>query len=307
MKIFKKIFYRFLFSLMYIREKRGKSLAVNNSADILVLNPELISVRDQIPKIIWMYWEGKLPVLVNRCMERVKELHPDYQVYILNPSNIGQFSSLDFELPVVQKATPQQRADLIRFDLIYQYGGIWLDASTIVYEKLDWIIQLVNQTKTQSFSYYRAKNTTKPDFPVIENWLLASVQHNIFYKYWFDELYYAIEMGPKYYIEQIKVQESNYQDFFQEIGRLEYLVAYVACQKVMRRIPVSMVLINCDQNAFFYQVKNKWSKEKVLIDMAINIAPDEYPKLIKLAGKERKILDLYYTKAKYFPGSLLDI
>lgn len=292
---------------MYIREKRGKSLAVNNSADILVLNPELISVRDQIPKIIWMYWEGKLPVLVNRCMERVKELHPDYQVYILNPSNIGQFSSLDFELPVVQKATPQQRADLIRFDLIYQYGGIWLDASTIVYEKLDWIIQLVNQTKTQSFSYYRAKNTTKPDFPVIENWLLASVQHNIFYKYWFDELYYAIEMGPKYYIEQIKVQESNYQDFFQEIGRLEYLVAYVACQKVMRRIPVSMVLINCDQNAFFYQVKNKWSKEKVLIDMAINIAPDEYPKLIKLAGKERKILDLYYTKAKYFPGSLLDI
>ena len=307
MKIFKKIFYRFLFSLMYIREKRGKSLAVNNSADILVLNPELISVRDQIPKIIWMYWEGKLPVLVNRCMERVKELHPDYQVYILNPSNIGQFSSLDFELPVVQKATPQQRADLIRFDLIYQYGGIWLDASTIVYEKLDWIIQLVNQTKTQSFSYYRAKNTTKPDFPVIENWLLASVQHNIFYKYWFDELYYAIEMGPKYYIEQIKVQESNYQDFFQEIGRLEYLVAYVACQKVMRRIPVSMVLINCDQNAFFYQVKNKWSKEKVLIDMAINIAPDEYPKLIKLAGKERKILDLYYTKAKYFPDSLLDI
>ena len=307
MKIFKKIFYRFLFSLMYIRKKRGKSLAVNNNADILVLNPELVSVQDQIPKNIWMYWEGKLPVLVNRCMERVKELHPDYQVYILNPSNIGQFSSLDFELPVIQKATPQQRADLIRFDLIYKYGGIWLDASTIVYEKLDWIIQLVNQTKTQSFSYYRAKNTTKPDFPVIENWLLASVQHNIFYKYWFDELYYAIEMGPKYYIEQIKVQESNYQDFFQEIGRLEYLVAYVACQKVMRRIPVSMVLINCDQNAFFYQVKNKWSKEKVLIDMAINIAPDEYPKLIKLAGKERKILDLYYTKAKYFPGSLLDI
>lgn len=307
MKIFKKIFYRFLFSLMYIRKKRGKSLAVNNNADILVLNPELVSVQDQIPKIIWMYWEGKLPVLVNRCMERVKELHPDYQVHILNPSNIGQFSSLDFELPVIQKATPQQRADLIRFDLIYQYGGIWLDASTIVYEKLDWIIQLVNQTKTQSFSYYRAKNTTKSDFPVIENWLLASVQHNIFYKDWFDELYSAIEMGPKHYIEQIKIQESNYQDFFQEIGRLEYLVAYVACQKVMRRIPVSMVLINCDQNAFFYQVKNQWSKEKVLIDMAINIAPDEYPKLIKLAGKERKILDLYYTKAKYFPDSLLDI
>jgi hypothetical protein len=32
------------------------------------------------------------------------------------------------------------------------------------------------------------KNTTLADFPVIENWLLASVEKNPFYQLWFDEL-----------------------------------------------------------------------------------------------------------------------
>lgn len=53
------------------------------------------------------------------------------------------------------------------------------------------------------------------------------------------------------YLQEIKETEVNYQDLFQEIGRLEYLVAYVACQKVMRYHLPSMTLINCDKNAFF--------------------------------------------------------
>jgi hypothetical protein len=47
--------------------------------------------------------------------------------------------------------------------LIYHYGGIWLDASIIVYKKLDWIEKLIQQTKTQGFAYYRKK---------IRHWLI---------------------------------------------------------------------------------------------------------------------------------------
>ena len=41
--------------------------------------------------------------------------------------------------------------------------------------------------------------------------------------------------------------------------------------------------------------------------MAVNYAPDDKPKLIKLAGKERKTLSHYYEKGMYFEHSLLDI
>ena len=62
-------------------------------------------------------------------------------------------------------------------------------------------------------------------------------------------------------------------------------MAYVACQKVLRRSFPSITLIDCDENAFYYQVKNRWVKEKILIDMAINYPAEEYPKLIKTCRK----------------------
>lgn len=65
------------------------------------------------------------------------------------------------------------------------------------------------------------------------------MQKNIFFKEWFDELAKAIEMTPKAYLQKLKETEPDYQDMFQQIGRLEYLVAYVVCQKVMRNhLPV---------------------------------------------------------------------
>lgn len=291
------------FYTMFSYQKREMNDAIDNYADVLVLNPKAQDTT--IPKIIWMYWEGALPEFVEKCVENIKKRNPNYEVNFLTPATVKSFCDIDYAR--LQHATPQQKADLIRFALIYQYGGIWLDASTIIYENLDWIQALVEKNQTNSFAYYRAKNTTKIAFPVLENWLLVSTAKNIFFKLWFDELYKAIELSPKVYIQQIKSTHENYQDLFQEIGRLEYLVAYVACQKIMRDHLPSMTLINCDKNAFFYQVKNKWMKEKVLIDMAVNYPPTEQPKLIKLAGKERGILSRYYAKKMYFNGSLLDI
>ena len=242
---------------------------------------------------------------MQKCVDNIKKNNPNYVVNFLTPNNVKEFCDIDYGR--LKHATPQQKADLIRFELIYQHGGIWLDASTIVYENLDWIERLVTQHQTNSFAYYRKKNTTCPDFPVLENWLLASSAKNMFFKSWFEELLKAIELTPKVYIQQIKENNENYQDYFQEIGRLEYLVAYVACQKIMRTTLPSMTLINCDRNAFFYQVNNKWMKEKVLIDLALNYPPVEKPKLIKLAGKERGILSRYYSKKMYFNDSFIDI
>lgn len=303
MKIFKKLFYLLKFYTMYSYKKREMNDAVDNYADLLVLNPNALDTN--IPKKVWMYWEGQCPVFVEICVARIRQYNPEYEVYFLTPDTVKEFCDIDYRR--LQYTTPQQKADLIRFELIYQYGGIWLDASSIVYQSFDWIQDLVSKNQSNSFAYYRKKNTTNTAFPVVENWMLASVAKNIFFKQWFDELLNALELTPKKYIQQIREVEEYPQDFFQEIGRLEYLVAYVACQKVMRQNLPSMTLINCDQNALFYQVKNKWIKERFLIDIALNYPPVEYPYLIKLTGKERNLLSHYYTKNIYLKDSLLDI
>lgn len=303
MKIFKKIFYLTKFYFMYFYKIRNKNACVNNYAGKLVFNS--VDEKVDIPKVIWIYWEGDFPEFVNKCVDNIRKKNQNYQVVLLNPENVCQYSALC--LTDVQSATPQQRADLLRFDLIYNHGGIWLDASILVYENLDWIQHLVDETKTEIFAFYRQRNTTNLNSPVIENWLLASVPNNPFFKLWFDELYFAIKQTPQKYIEDIRLNEKNPKNIFQKIGNLHYLVAYVACQKVIQRHAMpSITLIDCDQNAFFYQVKNRWVKERILIDLAVNNLPTELPKLIKLAGKERQYLCEYHDKGMYFENSFID-
>lgn len=302
MKIFKKLFYLAKFHLMYYYKIRYVNNKIDNYAGMLVFNP--LEKMIELPKKIWIYWEGSFPDFVEKCVENIRVKNPSYEVYLLNTENVSLYSQIDFSQ--LMDATPQQKADLLRFDLLYHHGGIWLDASIIVYESLDWIENIMQKNKTEVFAYYRRKNTTNVNYPVLENWLLAGVENNLFFKNWFDELYLAIQKTPKIYIQEIKNTEKNTKDIFQRISNLEYLVAYVACQKVLRENFPSITLIDCDENAFYYQVKNRWVKEKILIDMAVNYPAEEYPKLIKLAGKERNYLCKYYDKGMYFKDSYID-
>ena len=75
---------------------------------------------------------------------------------------------------------------------------------------------------------------------------------------------------------------------------------------VIRNQPVSVGQMLTNFVQIDDQVKNKWMKEKVLIDLALNYPPVEKPKLIKLAGKERGILSRYYSKKMYFNDSFID-
>lgn len=154
-------------------------------------------------------------------------MNREYTVHILDNNNINDFCEIDFSQ--FEGLTPQLKSDLLRLYLLYKHGGIWVDASVILYSSLDWIIDLCNNNKTKAFGYYRSTNTTVKQYPVIESWLLASEKNNIFFKEWLDELIYAVNLGIKNYILEIKKTCSNYNEYFQNIGRLEYLVIYVAC------------------------------------------------------------------------------
>ena len=190
----------------------------------------------------------------------------------------------------------KQRAVLTKHPLVSVGNGLKLGSSNhfILYPK----IEKFTLGKDISFRNYI--------HVIVQNGASLIIKDNVFFKHWYDELYLAIQQTPKLYIQDIKNTEKNPKDFFQRISNLEYLVAYVACQKILRHTFPSLTLIDCDENAFYCQVKNRWVKEKILIDMAINHRGEISPQLVKLAGKERNYLCQYYDKNMYFPNSLLD-
>ena len=288
---------------MYATQKREENFEADNLAGKISIQPSKIE-NIELPKTIWIYWDGNTPELVQRCIEVIQEKNQNFTVIQLNAKNVAEYC--DAEYLNLSHVAPQHQADLIRLNLLYKYGGIWLDASTILNRDLNWIEHLMIDNKAELFSYYRSKNTTVPEFPVVENWLLASTKGNDFIKAWLDELMYANQVGAKNYIQEIKENDADHTSIFQRIGNLEYLYAYVACQKVMRKHLPSLVALDCDQNALMYQVRNKWVKEKILIDLAINYRPKTEPYLIKLARKERNYLCKYYAQRKFLDQSFLD-
>lgn len=113
-------------------------------------------------------------------------------------------------------------------------------------------------------------------------------------------------MGVRNYIAEIKNTRKNYSDYFQNIGLLEYLVAYVACQKVLRETPVSISLINCDKNAFLYQNIDLKCNIYFIESLVLKYRPERMPHLIKLIGSDRNLLTPYVLKNKFKNNSFLD-
>ena len=47
--------------------------------------------REEIPRIIWMYWEGKKSILVELCIQKIKKILPEYEINILNSKTLRDF------------------------------------------------------------------------------------------------------------------------------------------------------------------------------------------------------------------------
>ncbi|EJT2944479.1 hypothetical protein NVU91_000778 [Campylobacter coli] len=85
-------------------------------------------------KTIWTFWEpkDKMPGYVKLCIETWK-VFSDYRVVILDYSNLHNFLPKDFyDESLYENFSLPKQADAIRAAVLYLYGGIWLDADTII-------------------------------------------------------------------------------------------------------------------------------------------------------------------------------
>lgn len=85
-----------------------------------------------IPKTIHYCWFGKKKQskLIRDCIESWKKNCPDFEIIEWNEKNA------DLSLPFVQKAYKEKKwafvSDYVRFKVLYEYGGIYLDTDMLV-------------------------------------------------------------------------------------------------------------------------------------------------------------------------------
>ena len=95
-----------------------------------------------IPKIIHYCWFGRnpLPELALKCIESWKKYLPDYEIKEWNEDNYNVH-----KIPYISEAYNAKKyafvSDYARFDILYEYGGIYFDTDVEVIKDLSPIIE----------------------------------------------------------------------------------------------------------------------------------------------------------------------
>ncbi len=248
-----------------------------------------------VPKIIWTFWDSDdLPEIVQKCIDTWKKTNPEYKINIVSKNNIDEFlpGNNIFSLPHC-KNSMQRSSDFIRLQLLYLYGGFWIDASTILNGSLNYFLDIQESTGCDFLGYYLSGFTTLPKYPVIESWFLVCVPESIIIKLWLD----CFSMINKYpelsqYLDWVKDEENI---DLQKIEAPEYLTIHVACQHMLQKyfspeeIQSKIHIEKAEDGPLKYLAENDWDS-KVALGKVCN--DSNYKTLVlKMRGMERHELE----------------
>ena len=120
-----------------------------------------------LPKIIWMFWAQGLddaPDTVTRCVKSWQRQNPDWDVRIITEATLGDY--LD-RSKYPESMSLNHLADMLRLQLMKDYGGVWADATSYCVHPVDaWLVPWMQ-------GGFFAFDQPTPG-RVMANWLLAS-------------------------------------------------------------------------------------------------------------------------------------
>lgn len=147
-------------------------------------NDNLLSLYSDKGFRLFTLWEPKekMPAYIRLCMQTWKKFLPECEVVLLDYSNLEEWLGKDVydEILFRDFSLPKQ-ADAIRCALLKKYGGLWLDADTILtspqvkdYLMIDSELVMISK----HLAFIKANNNSK----IIADWY-NQIQYNLkFYK-----------------------------------------------------------------------------------------------------------------------------
>ena len=259
-----------------------------------------------IPKIIWTYWNHAQPdSFVMDCIGSWKKHCSDYQVQLVHPENIGHFVQAGALPTIFLDLHPTKQSDWLRLYLVAKHGGFWLDASTLLTTSLDWM-RSPPQGSTGFTGFYLKKFTHDMQFPVVESWAFGASSSHPFIQRWQQEFHHAlIELGTETYLAQLQ-QRPDWRVLRQGIKDPQYLLIHITAQKVLRDIETApLALYKAEDSAYFYHQLLRWKWYLLYPQLCLARSPSMHAPLIKLRGGERRhFSEMQRLHGPARPGSL---
>lgn len=219
--------------------------------DISPINKELIG-----KKIIWQYWgQGldDLSEMVEICFASVDKHAHDYQVIRITDDNLSEYIKFPDFVDEKRKNgafRPVFFSDLLRVALLYVYGGVWLDASILLTDRLP-----KEYTSCDFLMYSRDPNSLN------KNW---GKNDTHFYFNWRDE-FKVKHLSSIMFSKPNSLIAKTLTDLLLYYWKTESKIEYY----------------------FFFQVMINELKESKIIDFDFPIIDDTLPHLLQFKMKKK--------------------
>lgn len=200
---------RFLFCFRYhVCSKKHnlilKYLSVNYS-DVIkkyTINNDFIAQNMESNSTIWVcWWDGleSMPPVVKACYNSILNYAGNHPVHLITKYNVNNFFSIPEYINKKVKdgiITVTHFSDIIRAELLYKYGGIWLDATILALNNINIdnipFFSLKTKQKTYAVSHNRWHDYSKSEINRWSGFLLAGAMRSplfefmkdFFYAYW---------------------------------------------------------------------------------------------------------------------------
>lgn len=127
-----------------------------------------------IPKVLHFVWIGDESKRPDNCIQTWKDLNPDYEIKIWGNKELKENKWYNARhMMAMAKQELCGVADMMRYEILYEHGGITVDADSICLAPLeDWLL------KPDAFSHWE-NELVRPN--LIQVSFMGSVPKNVFF------------------------------------------------------------------------------------------------------------------------------
>lgn len=141
------------------------------------IQQEILHKKSRIPRIIHQVWFGKpMPNIYKKWQQILKKIHPGWHFICWTEKMLekhfpdGLYNQITFD-DQQKKNNYASMADIVRYEVVYRYGGIYCDTDILCFEPFDILNQL--------YDFYASIEGIDRFFGCANGFFAAKAQHPI--------------------------------------------------------------------------------------------------------------------------------
>jgi len=124
-------------------------------------------------KRIFCFWEprGAMTPYLQLCMETWTLNIPDYEIVVLNYSNLDSYIKKGtYDMAVLKKLDLNVQKDAILAAVLNEHGGVFMDVDTIVTRDISPIVRNLSRTEVVTFNLHLGFVAARPNSRLLTPW-----------------------------------------------------------------------------------------------------------------------------------------